>query len=386
MERVDPIVKILHSPSVEAMITKSALQQDAISASQRALVSAISFASLASMSEREAQSSFCTERQTALAVYRVSTEQELARTVLLDVNEDFMALQALILFLTVSRMLGDVEVAWRLTGLAKRSGILHKSDLSPFESELQKRMAWNLWYLDHRAAKDHGQDDGVPGMPSIKQPTNINDSEFDPGSDILSNPSPGWTEQTFSLVRFDIGLTRSRLTENLSLNQKRQKIEECQEHITEKYIRHCTDDKDPMQWLTRHVSYVLIMEMWFELYSADTIPISLEPGIAVYHEQHTQDELFLQAIDIVDTSTRLHMEPLSRRWRWLLQGYQQFRPLAFLINELLYRRSCPAVSHAWKVVEKSLDQQPGQIRDSANGKALDMLRAKAKHIQDRMVN
>ena len=385
-ERVDPIVKILHSPSVEAMVTKSNLQLNVITASQKVLVSAIYFASLASMSEQEAQFSFGMERQMALEVYRVSTEQDLARTALLDVNEDFVALQALILFLTVSRMLGDVEVAWRLTGLAKRSAILHKTDLSPFQSELQKRMAWNLWYLDHRAAKDHGQDDGKPGIPSIDKPTNINDSEFNPESAIIPEPSPCWTEQTFSLVRFDIGLARSRLTRAMSLNKKREMIEECQQHITSKYIRHCTDDHDPVQWLTQHVSYVLIMEMWFELYSADTIPISLEPGIAVYHDQSTQDELFLQAIDIVDTSTRLHMEPLSHRWRWLLKGYQQFRPLSFLINELLYRKSCPAVSHAWKVVEKALDQQPSQIRDSVNGKALDMLREKAKDIQDRIVN
>lgn len=385
MERVDPIVKILHSPSVEMIVTKSPFVSNSIGGGESALLYAISFASLAAMSEQEAQSLFGTEREAALALYRRYTEQELTQAALLNVDDDFLALQALILYLTVNRMLGEVDIAWKLTGLAKRSSILQRTDLPPFQRELQKRMAWQLWYLDHRAGQDHGQHDGPPRTPSVDPPTNINDSDFGPTSSVLPVSSLGWTEQTFALARFDIGITRNELTKAMPLDKKRQTIEECQQCITRKYIKYCTDDQNSVQWLTRHVSHVLIMEMWFELYSADTIPISLQlVGTRVYHEQTFQDHLFLQAIDIVDTSTRLHMEPLSRRWKWLLKGYQQFRPLSFLINELLYRKKCAAVSHAWTIVKKALDQQPTQVRDSVNGKALDALKAKARDIQDRI--
>lgn len=55
------------------------------------------------------------------------------------------------------------------------------------------------------------------------------------------------------------------------------------------------------------------MEMWFELYSADVIPISIVSGEVIYYGHPIQDHLFLQALDIVDRSARLHIEPLSCR-------------------------------------------------------------------------
>ncbi|KAJ5805163.1 hypothetical protein N7474_011050 [Penicillium riverlandense] len=365
------------------ILIQSIYRPGSLNGNQKALIYAIYFSGIASMSDDEVQNLFGMTKDTSLMAYRSSTEEALAQGIFLNLNEDLIALQALVLFLSVSRLIGEAGVSWKLTGIARRSAIFNKPDLSSFEHELRKRLWCQLWYLDHRAARDLGQDDGSDMVPIPDLPLNINDSDLNPDSSTPATPCTGWTEQTFSLVRFQIAIARQRVSRDIPTETKKQIIQACQTRVEDLYLQYCTSSKDPIQWLTRHVAHVLIMEMWFELYSADTLTISVGPQKCAYkYEQRVQDFLFLQAIDIVDTAVRLEGEPQSRQWAWLLKGYQQFRPLVFLLNELHYRQECTAVSRAWMVVESALVRCQG----SPNGKFLARLEERAHTIRLRITD
>lgn len=363
----------------------SAKSPSSLNGSEYALVHAIYFSSMACMSDKEVNELFDMTKETAMDIYRLSTEEALTKAVLLNMDEDLLALQALVLFLSVSHLTGKPNTAWKLTGIARRSSVFSQTDQAPFQIEIRNRIWWQLWYLDHRATKDFGQRDGSDSPSTFKLPSNVDDSDLDPNSRHPVTSRIGWSEQTFALVRYQIAQTRQRLNEDISMIQKKEIIRDCEKRLHDRYLQFCTDEHSPIQWLTRHVAHVLTMEMWFELYSADTIAITFN-GLEdnSQHEQGFQDHLFLNAIDIVDTTSRLETEHLSRQWAWLLRGYQQFRPLVFLLNELQYREPCAAVAHAWKVVESALSRWPDSSRNSANGRLMENLKNKADEIQLRL--
>lgn len=76
------------------------------------------------------------------------------------------------------------------------------------------------------------------------------------------------------------------------------------------------------------------------------------------NKQGFRVSLFLSAIDMVETASRLEAEPQSPQRAWLLGGYQQFRPFVCLLNEVQYRGSCAVVAHPWQVVESALSRWP----------------------------
>jgi hypothetical protein len=382
---VDPVVKILHRPSTAKILDVSAKSPISLNESERALVYAIYFSSMACMSDGEVHGLFDMTKETAMDIYRLSAEEALAKAVLLNIDEDLVALQALVLFVSVSHLTGKSKVAWKLTGIARRSGVFSQKGHSPFQIEMRNRLWWQLWYLDHRATKDLGQGDGSEAPSLFELPLNVNDSDLDPYADRPVTSRIGWSEQTFALVRYKIAQTRQLLSADVAMRRKEDIIGECEKELSDKHLHFGTDEHSPIHWLTRHVAHVLTMEMWFELYSADTIAIS-SMGLddESKHEQGFRDFLFLSAIDIVDITSRLEAEPQSRQWAWLLGGYQQFRPLVFLLNELQYREQCAAVAHAWKVVESALSRWPPTSRDSDNGKVMDKLKSRADEIQLRL--
>lgn len=397
-QRVDPVVKVLHRPSTERILNKVA-HHDAIPLTngEDALLSAIYFSGIASMTSEEARELFPPGKDTVLRVYRQSVEQALARVVFHTI-QDLDTLQALVLFLSIRSLQGQTGTAWNLNGLARRSTIFSQTGLSPFEREMRNRVWWQLWYLDSRAQDDLGQEkeeDRDRNVPEL--PLNLNDSDFDASSFPLPSVRTGWTEVTFALIRFEIALTRSKLSRDNTVEQNQRLICECETRLQTTYLQHRavtpTEQRMSIQWLAEHVAHVLVMEMWFDLYSADTIsiPISSDSTLSLrsgsnhrHDDQEVQDRLFILAIDIVDIDARVKTEPQSKLWTWLLSGYQQFRPLAFLLNELCYRQQCGAVDHAWAVVQSALARWPDQVRNSRNGMVLVELARQAEVIRERI--
>jgi hypothetical protein len=92
------------------------------------------------------------------AHYRSALEQALARAKFLE-STDITLLQAYLIYITVLRKDVGVKVIWSLTGVAARIAQMMglqrdgaKCGLRPFESEIRRRVWWQLCMLDSRAA------------------------------------------------------------------------------------------------------------------------------------------------------------------------------------------------------------------------------------------
>lgn len=200
LENVDQLAKVLHTPSAQSILRKAVNNPTSLNNGQKALLFAIYFSSISSMSAEDAEDSFMVDKNTTLAMYRAATEQALTAADFL-VTDDLVTFQAFVLFLSFSRYAQDAKLVWALTGLARRLCI-PTSNSSPFTNEINKRLKWQLWYLDRRASDDHGKDACSPDpMKDWELPLNINDEDMDPAMTAAPTARKGWTEMSFCLVR-----------------------------------------------------------------------------------------------------------------------------------------------------------------------------------------
>ena len=227
IENVDPLIKITHTPTMNKVIREVQSKLDSLSAGTEALMFSIYFAAVVSMGSEDVS---CTQlakltstdisqvkndlgvdRDVLLKRYRFGTEQALARANFLNTNE-IVTVQAFVLFLVCVRRVDDTRFVWSLTALALRiaqSLGLHrdgsKFGLSPFDTEMRRRLWWQVCILDTRAAEDHGSEPSiVDHLFDTEVPLNIDDCDLDPDATEAPVPKSGLTEMTFCLIRFEI--------------------------------------------------------------------------------------------------------------------------------------------------------------------------------------
>ncbi|KAF7155524.1 hypothetical protein CNMCM6106_004670 [Aspergillus hiratsukae] len=289
----------------------------------------------------------------AIKIYRAATEHALMRANFL-VTDDLSVLQPFVLFLLLSIFTDEAKLVWPLTGIAQRLVTTHSTGHGPVSQEIRRRLYWQLWYLDKRAVEDHGKSALDTNHDTVSLPCNITDTELDLGY-TSTTQDKGWAESSFPLIRLDIARTRSSLATAQSLYEKEQLIQRCHSRIKSRYLASC-DGSQPIHWLAKHVTGVLISELWFEIHSAG---------------------LFFSAwcpVSIIDIPRGVHEDAQAKAWSWLLKGYLQFQPLLFVAAELSARSMGDSLSvRAWEVAHAAFGRWPDETRRTGQGKLLDSL-------------
>ena len=382
-DNIDPLVKVLHRPSTESILCKAGKAPTSLNYAETAILFTIYFSSLSVMSDADVEACFKVCRSTAMTTYKEAAEQALGRANLMATG-DLATLQAFVLFMSLARYTDASRRGWALTGLAEhlRDSPPPMAGGSPFETEIRKRLLWELWYLDHRAAEDCSNPvvpSGIVGVETLL-PTNARDIHINPSMECAPRHYNGWSETSFSLIRFEIAdVTRKERETLVPLDEEKRLIDDCERRIQHRYLRFC-DGSKPIHWLARHVSFVLLMEKRFKLYRK-----MREQGSAAQEQKQRpeQDALFLAAMHIVDTPTRIGEEPAAKQWSWLLPGYTQFLPLSFLLEKLcVYSECCGLVGRAWDVAEAAFARQMrNDKRSPDNIEVLARLMAEASSVR-----
>lgn len=364
-ENVDPLVKVLHMPTLEPKILSAMEKRDHIPRGMEALLFSIYYAVITSSSAEDCESWFSENKQVLLARYRFGLEQGLARANFLQTDE-FVVLQAFVIFLICLRRNEDARIIWTLTGLVVRMAQtlgIHRDGshfgLSPFEIEMRRRLWWQVCILDTRASEDHGCDPTiVEASFDTKIPLNVNDSDLDPKMKEMPKERLGCTEMTFCLVRFEVANVYRRIQyvppgpvrcnqyfSTVSLEQKERWITEVHSKIEEKYLRDC-DMTVPLYWVIATVSRLIMSKMWLMIYHPYQ---RLDGGSSL--PQETKDKLFVTSLENVEYSILLETEERTLKWGWLFRTYVQWHAIAFLLSELCIRTKGELVTRAWRAVE-----------------------------------
>lgn len=129
--------------------------------------------------------------------------------------------------------------------------------LSPFETEMRRRLWWYMVTLDGRLTELIGAKSSLPPYMDTLLPSNINDSDLDPAMDAHPRGRQGATEMTFCLARYEIALflrehdPRSPESRNMMASGGRDKpsVSDLERKLEERYLRFC-DPVVPVQFLT----------------------------------------------------------------------------------------------------------------------------------------
>ena len=217
-DRVDPLLKVLHMPTTEPTVLSAASHLGNLSKGFEALLFAIYYGAVTSVSAADCLLMFGEEKGVLLSRYRFAVEQALARANFLT-TEEIVVLQAFVIFLICLRRNSDARVIWTLTGLVVRIAQtigIHRDGshfaLPPFEVEMRRRLWWQVCLLDTRASEDHGCDPTITEQSfDTEMPLNIKDIDLWPSMQNFPAERQGCTDMTFCLIRFEVSNTFRRI-------------------------------------------------------------------------------------------------------------------------------------------------------------------------------
>jgi hypothetical protein len=149
-ERVDPVIKIIHKPTIAKILLRDEDNFHISGKSATALVFAIYLSAATSLTLNEVNTYLDQDRQGVIQYYTKALEHALINANFVD-SCSIETLQAFVFYLICSRHSGSKSV-WSLTGLAMRlaqSIGLHrdgtKLGLSPLETQIRRLLWWHVW-------------------------------------------------------------------------------------------------------------------------------------------------------------------------------------------------------------------------------------------------
>lgn len=275
IENVNPLTKLVHVPSLQPAIEKAVRNIEHIPKGFEALMFAIYSVATLSLTKDECNEMLGETRAVLLPRYVAATKAALSRAKFMS-STSIVVLQALVLHILSIRDTHEPRAVWSLTGVAIRVAEIMGMHLdgsllglSPFETEIRRRIWWQLKMHDFRAAELSGQakfrdfelDETTP-----RKPANINDSDLHPAMPQAAVESIRPTEMLWCVFRSDLAnfaatqkvrvhkqgkpvIASEEYAAMDDLSIKESFIEKMEDMIETKYLRFC-DPSQPLQLLT----------------------------------------------------------------------------------------------------------------------------------------
>jgi len=362
------------------MPTLCGIYKDAIAslntldADTEALLFAIYYSAVISTSSDQCMNILGAQRSTALAHNRFLVEQALARAEFLN-TQSTMLLQAAVLFVSSFRNQDDSRTSWSLTTLifhiAQAMG-LHRDgklfNLSPFKTEIRRRLWWQICILDSRGSEYHGYEPIVHGGETsfdTRLPLHVNDSDLHP--DMVDEPAERWdmaTDMTLTLIRCEAMRTGWKFSQmypklqmipvegvrKVSVKDHEALVRELQQTLEDKYLSRC-DASAPYQLVSFAVGRLVISRFWLVVHYPSNRKDGKETTLLDLDlDAEMRDRLFSASIEILEwTNVLLNKEDLAK-WTWYAKTHIQWHTMAFVLSELCSRPPSPEYDKAWACI------------------------------------
>jgi Fungal specific transcription factor domain len=383
IENIDPLTKIVHVPTLRPAIQKAASNTETIPRSFEALMFAIYSASVMSLNDDECKQRLCEPRKTLLTRYIAATKVALLRVRFMGTTS-LVVLQALILHLLSVRDIYEPRAVWSLTGVALRiaQGMGLERDgvflgLSPFETEMRRRIWWLLKTHDYRTAELcglHKFRDLDIGPNSTKRPTNVNDDQLYPGMLSLLADSETLTDMAFVALRYELanftaariakfrqqGKNSSQWDQDLASGGDKVETDEAFKEIEGlleiKYLRYC----DPSQPLH-------LMTMLMARASMNTIRfLTHHPRRWASIKQTPLSErqwVWEVSIKLLEQHNMLQFNTLLKQFAWHATFVMQWHAFIHVLDTLRANPLVAEAEKAWELIRNTYENNPAMIFD-----------------------
>ena len=345
---------------------------------------AIYSVSVMSLSNDECKQRLCEPRKTLLARYITATKGALLRARFMGTTS-LVVLQALVLHLLSVRDIYQPRAVWSLTGVAVRiaQGMGLDCDgvflgLSPFETEMRRRIWWMLKTHDYRTAELcglHKFRDLEIGPNSTKRPTNVNDDQLYPGMPSLPAKSETLTDMAFVALRYELanyaairvakfrqqGKNSSQWDRDLASGGKEVETDEAFKEIEglieTKYLRYC-DPSQPLHLITMLMARSAMNTILFLTHhprrwaSIEQTPLS--------ERQWVWDI----SIKLLEKHKMLQSNPLLKQFAWQATSVMQWHAFIHVIDTLRANPLVADAEKAWELIGSTYENNPDMVFDT----------------------
>ncbi|KAK2606278.1 hypothetical protein QQS21_003326 [Conoideocrella luteorostrata] len=382
IDRVDATVKILHLPAFWTALSQGLQQPEKITKSLEALIFSFYLSVISTLDETESRDLFKSSKSDAFCQYRSATRRALMNARLFSTSS-LMTLQAFAMFMICVRNHYPCETLYILSGiavrLARKMG-LHRDGvglgLSPFETEMRRRLWWHIVLVDFRVA------DVLGIQPSLdlfsadsKNPLNVNDEDLDPNMTEPPEECKGITSITLCLIRCEIvdllkmfsnSYSAAMRWETLSnpdipVAKKDDIISQIEDRLERKYIRYC----DPSITLHTCVSIVIRSSICkMNLYAHNPRRFANSPTIPSDKERNI---VFTNATKLLSYAIMMHGGvPGLEKCRWKIGNTYIWNVMLYVLIEVRHRRTGPEVEQAWELMGQVFKRFP-QVSEKPPG-------------------
>ncbi|KAE8330986.1 C6 transcription factor [Aspergillus sergii] len=357
--RVHPLIAVLHVPSVERVV-RDAADGIALEPCSRSLMLSVCFAAVVSMTPNQCVTMLGQSHDMAIEGLSVAVNRALKKANFIN-SKDIPALQAAVLFLLCFRVVGDTRVVWAeaavVVRVAQGQGIHRdgsKFGLSPFETEIRRRLWWHICILDMLASEDQGTDTQIkPDTFDTRLPSNIDGYDLFPEMSELPSERLGYTDITLCIINCEIATSVSQLgpsfgrNSKISISDREAHIKALACHIQDRYLDHF-DLGVPIQWMVATIGRLMLSKVWLAIHIQKTPRDADESGPA----RQAADPIFQTAVEITEFAYFFQENETTAQFAWLARSYKQWHALAYVLSELCVRDISPETDHAWNVVTK----------------------------------
>ncbi|KAE8148791.1 fungal-specific transcription factor domain-containing protein [Aspergillus avenaceus] len=364
-ENVNPLVKVIHGPTVQQQILEACSSLATITKEFEALMFSIYCIAVVSMSADDVNVTFGESKAVLLARYRRAARLAFTKAGILRTSK-LTVLQGLFLFMLSMRTFSDSHSIWSLCGVAMRIAQrigLHRDGselgLSVFETEMRRRLWRQLAMLDATSAQSSGITSQIPYFSAdVRAPSNLNDSDLDPRMTEMPPEHRGATEMLFPLVRCEFGDWIQRwskvhggtgggvgflATSSAPLAEKDQAIDDLTAEFEAKFLPFC-DQSIPLHYMASTLMRTVVASMRFNAHhprqygEKEQIP----PG--------EREEVFSICLRIAEAFEDCHSNPLIQRYLWHVDHHLPWDALIYMVHELRYRVDEKA-QKAWSLID-----------------------------------
>lgn len=381
IDNVDPLTKIVHVPSLQPAIQKAATRPSEMPRNFQALMFAIYSTAINSLKDDPCKQAFGQSRQTLLTHYISNTKIALARANFMSTTS-LVVLQALALHIFSIRDTHEPRAVWSLTGvflrLAEGMG-LHRDGtflgLPPFESEIRRRIWWNMKMHDYRTAELAGLTKFRrvdPGVDSPNLPTSLNDTDLFPGMTTAPFPPTGPTDMMFCAVRTEFAGFIAKHTAKFKDSQtnawedywarhetseKSSVFEEAEELMETKVLRYC-DPSKPLHLMASIVGRSGLTLMRF----LTNHPRNWPAGAAVPDAE--KQNVWKISLQLLEQWNMAQSIPLLECFAWHAAYYLPWHALIYVLDSL---RASPEIQDAnkgWRIIDTIYRNNPDFVSNT----------------------
>lgn len=233
---------------------------------------------------------------------------------------------------------------------------------SAFETEMRRRLFWQILALDMRASEDRGSEPTLTEHSfNIIMPCNLDDNDFGHDSQHPLYTRTGPTEITLCLLeidalctgwKIDLGLSAPK-AKRLALHEREDLVRDYARRVEFTYLanRQSLDQKTRLLY---EIGHYWIHKLWLMLY----YPLRYQGRL---EQVRSSDQGLQTALRSLKSNELIEQHPSSAGFTWLFRTYAPWQAVAVALAEICNQPHSALADAAWEIIENRFSDWSGRL-------------------------